>query len=417
MEIDVEGIVFLFNRTAEIGCAGLELAVPRRAAVLEKRPSTLDCGRFSVTLCSDFNTIRRLWKPFASGVGDDVFADLRWLENWLRACQSCGRQTSPLFVFGTSEGRPAFVMPFAINRDFGLRWLGWLGQHVSDYNSPLLADGAALSGDDIRSLLNAVHQVSGGFDFVFLDKQREWLNGARNPFASLNWRASTKTSHQASIATGWDEYCHSRRKSRSLKRQREKERSLEKRFGSAEFRTAATTGERLDIVRQLITWKTRQLDRKRERNPFRHAAFRSFLERIATDRSMIESHPVHVLEVAGRPAAISIGIRNGRSHFLYQCSYNEEEFGRYSVGTTLLVSTMRESLAAGRRIFDFGNGNEAYKSHWATQSSQLFYTTEAFSLAGRVAVAAIHLAHHAIRWRRCRTRLRSGGDTSEVPAQ
>ena len=97
------------------------------------------------------------------------------------------------------------------------------------------------------------------------------------------------------------------------------------------------------------------------------------------------------LEVDGTPAACRYGFRFAgvESHFQFG---RDPRFERESVGTVLLVHTIRAALTDGVREYRFLRGGESYKHRFATDDPGLETVAVGLGIRGRVAVAGGRLA-------------------------
>jgi CelD/BcsL family acetyltransferase involved in cellulose biosynthesis len=83
------------------------------------------------------------------------------------------------------------------------------------------------------------------------------------------------------------------------------------------------------------------------------------------------------LELDGRAVASWYGFQYAGSHFAYQAG-RDPSLDSLSVGTVLLIHTIREALDDGVHVYRFLRGGEAYKSRFATED----FGVETFGVAG-----------------------------------
>src|SRR5579885_1118209 len=78
-----------------------------------------------------------IWREFEQYADCTVFQLFDWLLHW-RAHVGKYRQTIPVIVLAFSaDAEILMLLPLAIEKRAGLRYLTWLGAELCDYNAPL----------------------------------------------------------------------------------------------------------------------------------------------------------------------------------------------------------------------------------------------------------------------------------------
>jgi CelD/BcsL family acetyltransferase involved in cellulose biosynthesis len=97
---------------------------------------------------------------------------------------------------------------------------------------------------------------------------------------------------------------------------------------------------------------------------------------------------VHVLEIDGRVAGVTLGVRHKGVHgyLLIGCDY--AAFGNLSPGLVLYDFAIGEWIGQGGSVFDFTIGDEAFKADFGTTATPICEVETAASLIGRAALVA-----------------------------
>ncbi|MGE0213813.1 MAG: GNAT family N-acetyltransferase [Parvibaculaceae bacterium] len=345
-----------------------------------------------------------VWQRFEAQSVSTPFQSWPWLAGW---AQRKGNETErPVVALGYEQDVLKIILPLAIERRYGLSSLVWLGQEVSDYNGPLIDPGLLhrLTVRDAEDILRTVAAIAGGADSVRLEKQPKAIDGLPNPFAALSASDFTCSAHSAHLAGDWETFYRQRRSGKRVKRQRQRLSGLGK-IGEVTFEEILDPGERRTVTDRLLEWKVLQLDARGDRNPFRESGLGAFLKDCSNSPQSSKLIRIHTLKVGGELAAGTIGIARGSHYIYFVTSYDAARFGRHSPGSVLLERLIQAIHAEGFSLFDFSNGDEAYKDEWCDESMGLTVTLLPLTLAGRAGIAAKAVRLRAIREIKSRPRL------------
>lgn len=150
-----------------------------------------------------------------------------------------------------------------------------------------------------------------------------------------------------------------------LKQLARKERKLIREHGPIrfEFHTDCRS-----VLSQLIEWKCDQYQRTNERNTLASGWPVALLYDLLASPANNELQPaLSTLYAGDRLVAAHFGLTSGNVCHWWFPTYNSE-FSRYSPGKLLLLRLLAESENRGFTRFDFGAGDEDYKSYFANQA-------------------------------------------------
>lgn len=350
-------------------------------------PRTASAAGLAFEINSDLQAVRPLWQVFEAHAVLTPFQTWAWAQAWWSTVAPRGGRRLAI-ALGYDNGELKLILPLVAEGRFGFRALTWLGQEVSDYNAPLIDRRLLerLTPDRAGDILRAIAGALGGIDCLKLEKQPERLGGLPNPFSEYAAHDFTCRAHVAHLDSSWDDFVRRRRSGKSLRRLREKEKSLAK-CGDIIFEAVSDVGERAAVVDRLCGWKSAQLAVSGTRNPFHNGGLCRFLAAAAAAPDLAQRLRVHALKVGGELVAGTVGIVHRRSYVYYIVAYDRDRFARYSPGAIMLLRLLRACHAEGLEEFDFSNGDEAYKDDWCDTAMRLTVTLVPLTVNGSVAVA------------------------------
>jgi len=320
------------------------------------------------------DAVRDDWTRLACA-SRNVFATWEWASIWWR---HYGRDGSLLLAaLRGPGGRRRALLPLVAWRDRPVRIARFLGHGTADELGPVCApvDRPAAARCLRRALAAAGCDVLLGEHLPAADAWEALLGGAvlrREGFPLLR------------APGGWEPYlasrtAHARRKTAWLERRLARDHDLR-------FRLARDP-DRLDA--DLDTLFALHRARWPQGTDFlvHEAAHRD----LATEALRQGWLRLWFLELDGIPAACWYGFRFAgiESHFQFG---RDPRFERESVGTVLLVHTIRAALTDGIREYRFLRGGELYKHRFATHDPGLETVAVGIGVRGRAAVAGGRLA-------------------------
>ena len=338
-----------------------------------------------LTTLTQLAGLRRPWNGLAEHA---PFCSWDWLESWWRfyaeseVADSQQRELYCLAVFDAA-GELAGLAPWYLERSAPLgrvlRFLG-SGSICTDYLTVLCRPGCE---DQVTTAL--ADALCGPEECPRAMRCRDWdliELGAVDPQDATVGMLLEKLSardnavHQRrgancwriALPQTWDDYLsmvsHSHRK--QLRR-------LERRLDDAgrlslhEARTHAELFEGLELLVRLHRKRRRSLG---EAGCFDDPQFMGFHTAAALrlfDRGKLR---LAWLELDGRPVAAEYQILGDEVVYAYQSGIEPEAL-QHEPGRLIMMATLKQAIAEGRRGFDFLRGDESYKPHWRAQPRQM----------------------------------------------
>ncbi|MFT4115689.1 GNAT family N-acetyltransferase [Bradyrhizobium sp.] len=294
-------------------------------------------------------------------------ADL--LEVW---CDTIGRarQTKTFFVgVFDASGQPVLLLPLGIERHRGMRILRFLDGGVSDYNAPILFRSMpAWEGETLERFWKGLKTALPTFDLAEFEKMPADICGVPNPIIGLAKGRYDRSGHVVTITTSWEEYAAKRL---PYKRETSAQRRRLAKLGSLTFSIAETAADRQRILeammrqksqRYIETWGVDGLDR-----PGYRQYYISLVERFAWPGPLL----ISALEVNGTILSTNWGLFCKGRFIGIVMSFEGGEWRRFSAGRLLLEDLLKWNFENHTSVFDFGIGDESYKTTYTDRSIEL----------------------------------------------
>jgi CelD/BcsL family acetyltransferase involved in cellulose biosynthesis len=271
------------------------------------------------------------------------------------------------------------ILPLYLWRGRPLRIVRLVGHHVGDQLGPICrpTDRGAVS----EALTAALTRFEAD---IFLG---EHLPGDERWGALLGAKVLTRDASPTLHVDGasWEEFLASR-SSNMRKQIRQQERRLAREH-EIRYRLTTTHGE---LQRDLDTLFALHKSRWGSQSTTfsRYEAFHRDFAACALDRGWLR---LWFLEIDGQPRAASYGFRFAGIQSAYQAG-RAPSWDKYSVGSVVLMQSIRDALEDGVSEYRFLLGAEPYKYRFATSDPGLETIGIARGVASRAALAAARVA-------------------------
>jgi len=280
------------------------------------------------------------------------------------------------------------LLPWAIERRWGVRVLSFLDGGLSDYNAPVIFPAAQHWGEDeMRIVWQGLQRILPPFDVAILDKMPEQVSDFSNPLNLLATAPFPLSGHAATLSGNWREFqANLLPKRQDSRRQR---RRLEQR-GSLTFEIAATPEQFDAMLAALIRQKVHHHRETLTVAGFDQPGYRAFVTQMTHRLSALV--PVHLsaLKIDGMIIAAHWGYVAGSRFYYLIPSYETGIFRSFSPGRILLEYLLEWSYANGVEVFDFGLGDEIYKTEYCDVLIPLRIAAMPANLRGAVYLIALN---------------------------
>lgn len=305
-----------------------------------------------------------------------------WLDTIGRA-----RRTEPVFVkVDTADGGRVMLLALGLERRFGLKVLTFLDGGVVDYAGPVRLGAAAGAVDAARisPLWAALCEALPPFDLADLDKMPPEVEGTPNPLR--HWgRDSSPSGWALALDGAFDDFqrglnpyaADSRRKRRRLQD-----------LGPVSFEVAREPVVARRFFEAMVAQKTRRYLETAGRDYFETPGWRAYFSQMAAREDLGGRVHLSALTVGDRIVATHWGLVSEDTFYWLMPTYEAGPVSRLSPGRLLMEELISWCYDHGVRSFDFGHGDEDYKTMLGAGRRPLLRLEVANSLAGRATLRA-----------------------------
>ena len=318
----------------------------------------------------DLAEVAGQWRAFEAVADCTAFQTYAWHAAWQ---EHVGDLTGvrPAIVVGSTAGRTAFIMPFAVELGRLAGSLVWHASELCDYNAPLLATDFAHYVEpgafpNLFARILAAIAVEPGFatDAVSLIKMPETVGAQRNPFVELGTTINPSGAYLTRLTGTWDDFYKERRSAETRRRDRNKRKRLSD-LGALRYATLADPAAADTALTTLFRQKSAAFARMGVPDIFARPGHAAFFRAIAADPANRDFVHVSRLDVGDTPAAINLALVFNGSYYHVLASYDPGPVSRFGPGVAHLHEMIAYAIGRGCTTFDFTIGDEPYKREWS----------------------------------------------------
>jgi CelD/BcsL family acetyltransferase involved in cellulose biosynthesis len=352
--------------------------------------AAVDAERLEIVRSHDrLAAVSPAWKELWTRVDGLIFQSPEWIAAWWDTVPDRDRRALRIGLIWNGEELVA-VVPLAIGRRKGLRFLEWAAASVTDYGDILVAPECSAAA--LKRLWIEL-SASGGFDLIYLyhlqpDAAAHMMIAPESgEGARLRLNHREEVSHRvAGTWTSGKAWFDSRSK-KTRKNYRHGLNVLGQE-GTIQFRLLAPDEPLAPILDRLAMLKRKSLaEQGRESELFETEA--SQLAALVDVLSRAGVLHIFVIECNGTMIAVSINFVQHETMMAFVTTF-DPDFGRASPGMILMMDYIRWSFDHGLTVVDFLCGAEAFKQRFATQSVTLQSFVGVRTLRGSLANFADH---------------------------
>jgi CelD/BcsL family acetyltransferase involved in cellulose biosynthesis len=316
-----------------------------------------------------------------------IFQSPAWITAWWSTVPDRDRRELRIGLAWNGDTLAA-VVPLAIGRRKGLRFLEWAAVSFTDYGDILIAPECPLS--TLRQLWKQI-SATGGFDLVFLNRLLPEAN-ARRLFApaepgGVRLRPNHRSEESHRVIGPWaNGAAWLASKSKKTRKSYRHGVNVLTETGEVRFRLIPADEPLGPVLQRLSELKRRWLaerDRASELFDEQTRALSALVDVLAR-AGMLR---IFVLECNGAMVAVSVNFVQHRTMMAFVTTY-DPDFSRASPGMLLMMDYIRWSFDQGLTTVDFLCGGEAFKQRFATGSVTLQSVLGVRTVCGSLASVA-----------------------------
>lgn len=329
-------------------------------------------SEWAVTLVNTFDqfqSLREDWdRLLIEARPDNMFLSFDWICRWW---EFYGKDYELWTPVAEREGRVEGIQPMMLaRRRDGTRRLLLLGAGDILPNRVDVIAAPAMRGEVTRAFWRFMAERSDAWDlleFEDLPEDSPWVDlltreldgqapAARVSVSSVNYTIALPASFQ--------DYLQSRG-AKTRADLRSHQRRLLKSFPTARYERVRTEPDLERVFDALVNLHQARWNQRGVEGAFADNRFADFHRESA--RAGLENGTLRLyyLEVENKTIGVCYWYRIGRRVSGYQTAF-DIDWRDHGVGNLVLTYALEQSIAEGAEEFDFLQGDEAYKEHWAT---------------------------------------------------
>lgn len=321
-----------------------------------------------LTRYDQFLDLKQEWNSLAELTVRTVFLTHDWLSAWWRVYGDALQ----LWILTVRDGDGLIgVLPLALRRDsFGVRHLMFVGSgDVTPNHLDVIAQEERYL-EISQALCSYLLEVDSEWDFLDLDKlpaDAPIVTTFKQKFSGNLFATNRKVVARcpyAELPETFGLYLQSRGYSTRAGYRRVK-RYLERDFPGTRFGKVESLDEFDRVFDALITLHQKRWTKRGYPGAFSNDGLISFHRAMALRALDAGTLRMYYLQVAGDVVAIYYCFRVANSIQYYIGGF-DDRLAKYSPGMLITGYSIEQAILEGANYFDFLEGDESYKSHWAS---------------------------------------------------
>jgi CelD/BcsL family acetyltransferase involved in cellulose biosynthesis len=317
---------------------------------------------FRVEFFRDWSEAAARWNDRGDSTN---FQHRHWLDAWYRAFDS----VTPLIAIISDSITKCDIalVPLVLRRHHGVRMIEFADLMVSDYNAPILANGAPQDAAGMRAmaraLLAGLRQLPDRPDLIRLKKLPAEIRGRPNPLVALGSNGSSSLNgNLVEVGDDFEVYRASIRKMQMPRCWR-----VFTRHPGARFQVATTAEEALGFLDVMDVQQRGRMERLGHRFVLDEPHYVKFYRDVVS-RGVAEGYAVVSALISDEGiVATTMGLRHGAHYVLLRTSNAGKQWASCSPGLLCVERTMAALHEQGVRHFDLSIGNYDYKRRFGAK--------------------------------------------------
>ena len=150
--------------------------------------------------------LQKHWQSFESQSNSYCFQTYDWFENWMNVFRSNNKKYSLCVVVVFLESKVLYICPFEIESRFKLKILKWAGGNQADYFAPTINKNFHIDKKEFFSLWKRIIQSVPKIDVIYLNRQPEYIESAKNPFVLYLKNFNDSNTYNILLPKTWNDY-------------------------------------------------------------------------------------------------------------------------------------------------------------------------------------------------------------------
>ena len=315
--------------------------------------------------------LREIWYNFEKDSYHTCFNSMVWIENYISTYKDYRRQSqSQLRIFVVLlQNKPVCILPFEIIKKFKINVLQWACDIKSDFNAPIQKKNFKFEQKSFKNVWKQILDKIPEVDVIYLKKQINFFGVSNNPFIDFLKNSKEGNIQRINLPNTWKDYVNDILK-KKFYQDLMRTKKLIKKYGKVEFVIAKNSEEKKYFLDILIKQKKKKLE-KIDVNSLteRDLDFYKNFEIYENKQYLTQASAI---KLNGEFIAMHWGVIGDKYYYYLLPSMKEEGVKKFQPGKLLLSLLIRRSISKKLKYFDFGLGEEPYKSKWSNNSLNIY---------------------------------------------
>lgn len=333
-----------------------------------------------ISVFNQFNKeLKCLWLDLQERSEIYMFQTYNWLAHWQKTI-GVANQNEPCIVVVEVFGRIEIIIPFCIEKKYGIKFLTFLGGEYTDYHMPICSSkGEHLLLDN--KIWQKILKVVPNYDVLNIKKIPE--NVILSGIIAISGIKFNVISHSYSInlPSDWLEYKEKYLPRKTDGRRKRKQLSA---LGTLRFDVIEKNSpEYLSVFQALVKEKQKRYISTGLKDMFSDESAFNFYFSMPVNVGNNAVTNLSVLRLDNHILAAHWGVVD-KDRLYWLVPAFSSAWSKYSPGRLLLEHLIEWSYSKGIKVFDFTIGEEDYKKEWCNDEMPLYDAISVDSLRGYV---------------------------------
>lgn len=343
-------------------------------------PSIRETGLFEVAIAPAFDFLSDDYAALFAASRATAFQHPVWLAALYRGpVQQLNADPLVVTVRNASNGRLVMVLPMLRRRHLGLRMIEFADLGVSDYVHPVASDAIIDAVGNCATTCGRIGAVLKPFDLLRIRKLRTCSPQLMNIFGASMCAPMPVSAHAVSLGTSVSSWRDSLPP--SFRKELDKKSRGLHRKGHITF---DVTTDPTVMQETLLGMRDFRRGRFEHGDLLQDRIFFDFYLDVAT-RTQCSLTRLYTMRLDGALIAGAMGLSLRGSLLVILSGFDQENYGRQSLGSQSFALIAQHCIAQGDRELDFTIGDEPYKSLFGARKTPVYEMSRSGSVIGALA--------------------------------
>ena len=307
--------------------------------------------------------LESIWKSFEKNSYNFIFQKYDFIKDY-----TINRKSQYFFIVIYLKKKVICILPLEIKNKFSFKILCWVGSKEFDYCGPLITDfdKIGISQRDFKTIWSNILKKIGNFDIVYLDKQKEKFDLIINPFHRYLNSDFHSYTYSIQLPDSVDNYFEGieDKKFKGEFLRTEKKLSNEHVVEIKNIQKEEQSFKPSDIIKQ----KIKNLKKNNKKHFLDRDLMNKFDNFYSNHKDIVK---LSTLKLNQHLVAANLGFTYKKTFYYFMPTIYDDTYNKFSPGKVVISFLIKYAISEKIKEFDFGLGDEKYKSYWSNRKNKL----------------------------------------------